>query len=361
MAITPSEPPLISLVVPMYNEEDVVDQFFDAVTPVLDGISDNWEIVCIDDGSRDGTYDRLRERRMADQRIRLIRLSRNFGKELALTAGLDFCKGRTVIPMDVDLQDPPDLIPEMVEKWRAGFDVVLAKRAQRKTDSRAKRVTARAFYYILHRLSRIDIPESVGDFRLMDRRVVEAVKLLPERSRFMKGIFAWLGFSQTVIEYERKERADGAPKQNWLQLFTLAIDGLVSFSDLPLKVWSYIGLTVALASGGYGVFIVLRTLVFGIDAPGYASLMAAILFMNGLLLLGLGVIGEYIARIFVEVKQRPLYLIEAHEGVDIPDSAAYARLSGASAAQGPELHEHEHHGRDDADENSERLPIRSVP
>lgn len=361
MAIAPTEPPLISLVVPMYNEEKVVEQFFDSVTPILNGLTDNWEIVCVDDGSRDTTYERLRARRKADQRIRLIRLSRNFGKELALTAGLDFCKGRAVIPMDADLQDPPDLIPEMLEKWREGFDVVLAKRAQRKTDTPAKRATARAFYYILQRLSRIDIPESVGDFRLMDRRVVEAVKLLPERSRFMKGIFAWLGFRQTVIEYDRKERADGTPKQHWLRLFTLAVDGLVSFSDLPLKVWSYIGLTFALASGGYGVFIIARTVIYGIDAPGYASLMTAILFMNGLLLLGLGVIGEYVARIFVEVKHRPLYLIEAHEGVDIPDSAAYARLEGASAAQRPEFHEHEHSRRDGADDDGERLPIRSVP
>lgn len=361
MAIAPSDPPLISLVVPMYNEEDVVDRFFDAVSPILDGLTDNWEIICVDDGSRDETYGRLSARRKADQRIRLIRLSRNFGKELALTAGLDFAKGRAVIPIDADLQDPPSLIPEMLEKWREGFDVVLAKRAQRKTDTPAKRVTARAFYYLLQRLSRIDIPESVGDFRLMDRRVVEAVKLLPERSRFMKGIFAWLGFRQTVIEYDREERADGAAKQNWLKLFTLAVDGLVSFSDLPLKVWSYIGLTVALASGGYGGFIILRTLAFGIDAPGYASLMTAILFMNGLLLLGLGVIGEYVARIFVEVKHRPLYLIEAHEGVEIPDSAAYARLQGTSAAQRPELHEQKHHRGDDGDEDNERLPIRSLP
>lgn len=311
------DPVELSIVVPMWNESEVLDSFFARLVPVLERVTPRWEILCVDDGSTDDTFDRLSAFRLDEPRIRAIRLSRNFGKENALSAGLDFAAGAAVIPMDADLQDPPDLIPEMVAKWREGYDVVLARRSSREGESWAKQATARWFYRLIGRLSHVDIPANVGDFRLMDRRVVEALAALPERSRFMKGVFAWLGFRQAVVEYVREPRAAGTVKQNWPRLFRLAIDGIVSFSAAPLKIWSYIGFAIAAIAGLYGLFIIVRTLAFGIDVPGYASLMVVVLFLNGLVLLGLGVIGEYLARIFVEVKQRPVYVISDHAGVDV--------------------------------------------
>jgi glycosyltransferase involved in cell wall biosynthesis len=314
----------LSIVVPMLNESAMLERFFARLVPVLEGVTERYEILCVDDGSTDDTFQRLERYRMDNPRIRLIGLSRNFGKENALSAGLDFAAGLAVIPMDADLQDPPEVVPEMVAKWREGYDVVLARRASRAGEGWAKRATAHAFYRLIGRLSHVDIPENVGDFRLMDRRVIEALAALPERSRFMKGVFAWLGFRQTVVEYAREPRAVGTAKQNWPRLFALAVDGIVSFTAAPLKVWSYIGFAVALFAGGYGLIIILRTLIYGTDVPGYASLLVVILFMNGLVLIGLGVIGEYMARIFTEVKQRPVYVIAAHAGVDALTGHSFA-------------------------------------
>lgn len=318
MARQPNGQILLSVVVPMYNEEEVVDAFFERIVPILEGVSPNYEIICVDDGSRDGTFEALHDRHLMNPRIKAIRLSRNFGKEMALTAGLDYARGQAVIPIDADLQDPPELIPEMVSKWREGYDVVLARRADRSTDSVAKRMTANLFYRLIGRLSKIQVPANVGDFRLMDQRVVEALAWFPERTRFMKGIFAWLGFRQVTVDYVREPRAAGAFKLRFKSLFDLALEGLTSFSDLPLKIWSYVGFACALLATAYGAFIVLRTLIYGVDVPGYASLITVMLFTNGLVLLGLGVIGEYLSRVFTEVKGRPLYLIQDHLGALAP-------------------------------------------
>jgi glycosyltransferase involved in cell wall biosynthesis len=342
------EPVELSIVVPMWNESAVLDGFFGRLVPVLESITDRYEILCIDDGSSDDTFQRLEAFREQNPRIRLIGLSRNFGKENALSAGLDFAAGLAVIPMDADLQDPPEVVPQMVEKWREGYDVVLAKRASREGESWAKRATAAAFYRLIGRLSQVDIPENVGDFRLMDRRVVEVLATLPERSRFMKGVFAWLGFRQITLEYAREQRAAGTAKQNWPRLFALAVDGIVSFTAAPLKIWSYIGFAVAAFAACYGLFIILRTIIFGVDVPGYASLLVVTLFMNGLVLIGLGVLGEYTARIFTEVKRRPVYVISAHAGVEALAGRGFA--TRRLPPQCPELQQHEGdggHGKDD--------------
>ncbi len=345
----------ISVVVPMWNESAVLDRFFVRVVPVIESVTRDYEILCIDDGSTDDTYARLAAWRVRNPHIRLIGLSRNFGKENALSAGLDFAAGRAVIPMDADLQDPPEIVPEMVARWREGFDVVLARRATREGESWVKRATAHAFYRLIGRLSAIEIPENVGDFRLMDRRVVDALAALPERSRFMKGVFAWLGFRQVVIEYAREPRAAGTAKQNWPRLFALAIDGIVSFSAVPLKVWSYLGFAMAAFAGAYGAYIILRTLLMGADVPGYASLLVVVLFMNGLVLIGLGVLGEYMARIFVEVKRRPVYVIAAHAGVPALSGRRFA--TRRLVPQRPELEQEEGETGHRGDDDRERKPI----
>jgi glycosyltransferase involved in cell wall biosynthesis len=347
----------LSIVVPMLNETAVLDGFFARLVPVLESVTPDYEILCIDDGSTDDTFARLAAFRAQNPRIRLIGLSRNFGKENALSAGLDFASGRAVIPMDADLQDPPEVVPQMVAKWREGYDVVLARRASREGESWVKRTTAHAFYRLIGRLSQVEIPENVGDFRLMDRRVVEALATLPERSRFMKGVFAWLGFRQVVVEYAREPRAAGTVKQNWPRLFALAIDGIVSFSAAPLKVWSYVGFGIAAFAGCYGVFIILRTLIYGVDVPGYASLLVVTLFMNGLVLIGLGVVGEYMARIFTEVKRRPVYVIAAHAGV--PGLAGHSVATRRLTAQRPELEQQEGQAGNGADDYDQRQPVRA--
>lgn len=354
----PSETPgpvELSIVVPMWNESDVLDRFFARVEPVIESVTGDYEILCIDDGSTDDTYARLEAQRARNPRIRLIGLSRNFGKENALSAGLDFAAGQAVIPMDADLQDPPEIVPEMVAQWREGYDVVLARRASREGESWAKRSTAHAFYRLIGRLSQIEIPENVGDFRLMDRRVVEALANLPERSRFMKGVFAWLGFRQAVIEYAREPRAAGIAKQNWPRLFALAIDGIVSFSAFPLKIWSYLGFAVAVLAAIYGVYIIVRTLTLGADVPGYASILVVTLFMNGLVLIGLGVLGEYMARIFTEVKRRPVYVIAEHAGVAALSGRRFA--TRRLAPERPELQQQEGQTGHRGDDDRQRQPV----
>ena len=242
--------------------------------------------------------------------IRIINFSRNFGKEAALTAGLDKARGEAAIPIDVDLQDPPELIKELVARWREGYDVILAKRADRTSDSFAKRVSADLFYKLNGKISNVDIPNNVGDFRLMSKRVVEALKQLPENQRFMKGLFAWVGFKTTVIEYVREKREAGQSSFNGWKLWNFALDGITSFSTLPLRIWLYIGALVSFLSFLYGSFIILKTLIFGVDLPGYASLAVIMLFLGGIQLIGIGILGEYIGRIYSESKRRPSYIIE---------------------------------------------------
>lgn len=308
--------PTLSIVVPMYNEEDAMAGFFERVQPVLESITKSYEIICVNDGSRDFTLARLRDWAARDARIKVINLSRNFGKEIALSAGLDHATGDAVIPIDADLQDPPEVIPEMVEKWRAGAKLVLARRRDRSSDGWLKRTTANGAYWLFSKMSKPRIPQNVGDFRLMDRVVVDAIKRLPERSRFMKGLFAWVGYEPDVVEYDRESRVAGETKWNYWKLWNFALDGITSFSSLPLRIWSYLGFGVSLLAMAYLAWTIAKTLIFGLDVPGYASLMSVILFFNGISLIGIGVLGEYLGRIFIEVKARPLYLVSETIGLE---------------------------------------------
>jgi glycosyltransferase involved in cell wall biosynthesis len=301
---------MLSLVVPCYNESDSIGKFFDRVVPILESIDRmRFEIVLVNDGSSDNTLDEMLACAYRDQRVRVVDLTRNFGKEAALTAGLDEALGDAVIPMDVDLQDPPSLIPELVAHWREGAEVVLAQRSSRECDSWLKRVTAAAYYSIHNRLSDLKLPVNVGDFRLMDRVVINALKQLPERHRFMKGLFAWVGYRTAIVRYEREPRSAGSSKFSAWRLWNLALEGITSFSTLPLRSWTYIGLLIAFSAFIYGTFIVARTLIYGVDVPGYASLLSVVLFLGGIQLVGLGVVGEYIGRIYDEAKGRPIYLV----------------------------------------------------
>ena len=303
---------VLSLVVPFYNEEEVIRLFFSTVTPILESIpSIDFEIICVNDGSRDRTLALLTLEASRDSRIRVIDLSRNFGKEAALTAGLDEAGGSIIVPFDADLQDPPTVIPLLVQKWREGHDVVLARRANRSTDSYLKRQTAKWFYRAHNAVSDISIPEDVGDFRLFTREVADALKLLPETRRFMKGLFAWVGYRTATIDYVREPRVAGTSKFSGWRLWNFALEGFTSFSTLPLRVWTYIGSGVAFMAFCYAVYLVLRTLIRGIDVPGYASVFTAVLMLGGLQLVGIGVLGEYIGRIYAESKKRPVYLIRS--------------------------------------------------
>lgn len=313
--------PTLSIIVPMYNEEDALDGFFKRVQRVLQTVTPSYEIICVNDGSRDLTLARLRQVAERDERIKVVNLSRNFGKEVALSAGLDHAAGDAVIPIDADLQDPPEVIPLMVAKWRAGAKLVLAKRRDRSTDGWLKRLTASGAYWLFSKLTHPQIPQNVGDFRLMDRAVVNAIKRLPERSRFMKGLFAWIGYEAETVEYDREARFAGETKWNYWKLWNFALDGITSFSSLPLRVWSYLGFGVSLFAMGYLGFTIAKTMIFGLDVPGYASLLSVILFFNGVLLVGIGVIGEYLARIFTEVKARPLYIVSETIGMEAAVSA----------------------------------------
>ena len=301
---------MLSVVVPMYNESEGFTLFFDRLTPILENITKDWEVICVNDGSTDDTLKLMQAASHADKRIKYISLSRNFGKEIALTAGLHQAFGQAVIPIDADLQDPPELITEMVGQWQKGFKVVLATRTKRDDDTWFKRNSAELFYKLMSKLTRYGIPANTGDYRLMDAQVVDVIRLLPERSRFMKGLFAWVGFSTTTLYFERQPRTKGHTKQNVWTLWQLAKDGIFSFTVFPLRVCVYLGILISLVSFAYAAWLIIRTVIFGVEVPGYASIMTAILCMGGIQLLSLGIIGEYIGRIYRESKQRPLYIIE---------------------------------------------------
>lgn len=306
----PATRPLVSLVVPFYNESAGVAAFQAAITATIDAIqSVEFEIVCVDDGSRDDTLARLLAMIPHDGRFRVIELSRNFGREAALTAGIEAARGSAVIPMDADLQDPPHLIMRMVAAWRDGADVVLARRVDRAADSFTRRKTAQFFYRFHNQVSSVKIPENVGDFRLMDRKVVDALARLPESQRFMKGLFAWVGFRQLAVPYAREPRLAGGSKFNYWRLWNLALEGITSFSTVPLRLATYIGVATALLAFIWGLVIVVRTLAWGDEVQGWPTMMTVILFLGGLQLVALGIIGEYLGRIYLETKQRPLYLV----------------------------------------------------
>ena len=312
--------PVLTVIVPVKDEEEAVGRFVAEVAPLLDrllpadGGAPAWEILFIDDGSEDATLPAIVAANARDPRIHGLSFSRNFGKEAALTAGLDFARGAAVVPMDVDLQDPPQVIGEMLAKWRDGYEVVYGVRRNRRSDSLPKRLTADLYYRAHNYISDDKIPEHAGDFRLLDRKVVDTIKRMPERNRFMKGMFAWGGFKQTAVEYDRVRREVGKTKFNYWKLWTLALDGITSTSTLPLRVWSYIGVVIALVALVYAAFLVIRTTLFGTDVAGYASMMVATLFLGGVQLISLGVLGEYIGRILIEAKQRPIYVVSRRIG-----------------------------------------------
>jgi polyisoprenyl-phosphate glycosyltransferase len=312
--------PLLSVVVPVKNEEEGIVPFVERVGPILESIAaeGGWEILFVDDGSSDATLAAIVAANQRDPRVRALSFSRNFGKEAALSAGIDHARGSAVIPMDVDMQDPPEVLPEMVAKWREGHEMVFGVRRSRAEDSFAKRVTAGLFYRAHNIVSADKIPENAGDFRLMDRKVIDVIRAMPERNRFMKGLFAWAGFKQVSVEYDRAERETGTTKYNYWKLWTLALDGITSASTVPLRIWSYVGAMIALFALGFAGWLAIDTMIFGNRVPGYASIMTSVLFLGGVQLISLGVLGEYVGRILTETKQRPLYVVRDTVGIESP-------------------------------------------
>jgi glycosyltransferase involved in cell wall biosynthesis len=305
---------MLSLVVPVLNEEKSIEPFIERVQPILNGIGIEWEILFVDDGSQDLTAEKIKSINSSNPRIKLAKLSRNFGKEAALTAGLELSAGDAVVPMDVDLQDPPEILSDFVEKWRQGFDIVYGQRVARSADTFSKKMTAGWFYKFFNSVSATPIEPNVGDYRLMSRRVVDATLQLRERNRFMKGIFAWVGFPAIGVPYERPAREVGDSKFNFWKLWNFAIDGITGFSTAPLRVWTYVGGIIAFGAIAYMLITILKTAIFGVNVPGYASLMTTILLLGAVQLISLGILGEYIGRMYHEVKKRPIYILAEEVG-----------------------------------------------
>lgn len=299
----------ISIVAPAYNETENVYPFYERMKKVLDTITEDWEIVCVNDGSKDDTVAKLVDLNRQDRRVKVVDLSRNFGKEVALTAGLDFASGQAIIPIDIDLQDPPELIKDMIELWKQGNDVVYATRIKREGESAIKKTTAYVFYKLINKMTRITIPQNTGDFRLIDRRVLDSLKSLKETHRFMKGLFSWVGYKQISLPYVREPRFAGTTKFNYWKLWNFAIEGITSFSIVPLQLATYLGFFVSLVAALYAIVIIYQTLSNASHVPGYPSIMVTVLFFGGIQLITIGIIGEYVGRIYNEVKGRPLYLI----------------------------------------------------
>ena len=306
----------VALIVPVYNEEDTIATFVSTVESKLEPILEHLEIVFVDDGSKDKSAQIIEELMEHNERIALIKLSRNFGKEAAMTAAIDMCDADALIPIDVDLQDPPELVLEFVKIWREqGVDTVYGKRVDRSSDSETKRISSGGFYYVFNKLSgRVKIPENVGDFRLIDSKIIQTVRNLNESNRFMKGLYAWPGFTSCEVDYVRPERSAGTTKWNYWKLWNFALDGIVSFSSLPLRVWSYIGAGVGFLGLIYMVYILVSTMIKGVSVPGYASLMCVVLFLGSIQLISIGVLGEYLGRVSEEVKKRPVYVVSTIKG-----------------------------------------------
>jgi glycosyltransferase involved in cell wall biosynthesis len=302
----------ISVVVPVFNEAEVLPAFHRRLLVVLDGLSLAAEVLYVDDGSTDTTGQLIQAFQQRDKRVGVIAFSRNFGKEVAMTAGLDHTRGDVVVVIDADLQDPPELIPELLRGWQQGYDVVYGRRAGRQGETVLKRATSYLFYRVIRRMSRVEIPQDTGDFRLLSRRAVESLRQLRERHRFMKGLFAWIGYPHLAVDYQREARHSGRTKWNYLRLWNLALEGITSFSTAPLKAATYIGLLVSLVAFIFAVVVIVKTILYGDPVRGYPSLMVVLLFLGGTQLISVGLLGEYLARVFDEVKNRPLYLMKHH-------------------------------------------------
>jgi polyisoprenyl-phosphate glycosyltransferase len=301
---------LISIVVPAYNEEDVLPVFHSRLSAVLDSLSYEGEIIYVNDGSTDNTLGVMLKLRESDHRVMILDLSRNFGKEIALTAGLDYTRGDGVIVIDADLQDPPELIPELISHWQEGYDVVYSKRVLREGEGAVKKGTADLFYKLMQRIGPIKIPENTGDFRLLSRRAVDSLKQIREQHRFMKGLFTWIGYPQKAVPYRRSPRFRGKTKWNYWRLWNFALEGITSFTIVPLKVATYVGFLTSLFALLFGAFVFFKALFYGDPVKGYPSLMVVILFLGGVQLLSIGVLGEYLGRVFDETKGRPLYFVK---------------------------------------------------
>ncbi|MFK7955876.1 MAG: glycosyltransferase family 2 protein [Lysobacterales bacterium] len=312
----------LTVVVPVLNEAVNLRDFHTRLSAALEALELTWNVLFVDDGSTDDSLTIVTELAAANPNIQWLSLSRNFGKELAMTAGLDHTVSDAVVIIDADLQDPPEVIPTLVSRWQEGFDVVYAQRTARDGESLIKRSTAAGFYRVINWLSRTQVPPDTGDFRLLSRRTVDALARLRERHRFMKGLFAWVGYRQTAVPYRREARLGGQSKFNYRRLWQFAMEGITSFSNIPLKAASYLGLLAAASALGYGLYIIFKTLIYGDPVPGYPSLMVVILFLGGIQLIALGVIGEYLGRVFEEAKRRPLYLVESDNlgSRDAPDN-----------------------------------------
>ncbi len=311
---------MLSVVVPAYNEQEVLPELHNRLVAVLAKVCEHYEIIYVNDGSTDTTLQVMRNLQKSDHHVGYVNLSRNFGKEIAMTAGLDAARGDAIVVIDADLQDPPEIIPQFIEEWQNGYDVVYARRVSRAGETWFKKATARGFYRVIQRMGPVSIPEDVGDFRLLSRRSVDALKQVRERHRFMKGLFAWIGFPQKAIDYQRDARFAGITKWNYWKLWNFAIEGITSFSIAPLKVSTYVGLGVAVMAFLYALVVIYKTLVFGDPVQGYPSLMVVVLFLGAVQLVGIGLLGEYLGRIFVETKVRPLYLLDEikHAGIVPP-------------------------------------------
>lgn len=308
----------ISVVVPVYNEEEIIDLFFDRTSKALDGLVEfDWEIVFVDDGCKDGSYAKLAALAARDPRVKVLKFSRNFGHQIAITAGVDEARGDCVVVIDSDLQDPPEVIPSMVEEWRQGYDVVYGVRSERDGETAVKLMTASMFYRLLGRVTNVQIPANVGDFRLMSRRVVEQLKLLREKDRFVRGLVSWVGFKQTGVTYHRQARSAGVTKYPLGKMIKFAFDGITSFSTAPLKLATWTGYLAALAAVLYLISVFVQR-ALGITVEGWATIMVAMLFLGSVQLICLGILGEYLGRIFNEVKPRPMYVIEERLGLDEP-------------------------------------------
>lgn len=318
----PAVPCALSVIVPAYNEEDVLPIFHRRLVAALEGLEGGWEVIYVNDGSKDGTLGILKQLQLADARTGFAALSRNFGKEAAMSAGLRLARGEAVILIDVDLQDPPELIPEMVRIWRQGVDVVNMRRKSRDGETWFKKASARWFYRVINWLSEVPIPENVGDFRLLSRRSVDALNQLPESNRFMKGLFAWIGYKQVTVEYDRHARAAGETKWPYFKLFHFAIEGITGFSVVPLRLASYAGFLTAFAAFIYALVLLVKTLTIGDSVRGFPTLILTILILGGLQLMAMGIIGEYLGRLFMESKRRPLYLLDEYQpaSLDLPTS-----------------------------------------
>jgi len=314
---------LLSIIIPFYNEQEVIEECQSRLSNAVKGIDMNVEMIYINDGSKDNTLPILAELMETDARIKIIDLSRNFGKEIAMTAGIDAAQGDAVIVIDADLQDPPELMVDMVTAWREGYDVVYAKRVERKGESFMKKLTARLFYKLINKISDTEIPENVGDFRLMSRQAVDALNEVRERKRFMKGLFAWIGFPQKAIEYSRDPRFAGETSWNYGKLVKFAVEGISSFTQEPLRLATYAGFITAFGAFLFGLYFIVKTLIFGEVVQGFTTLITVILFFSEVQLLSIGILGEYIGHMFIESKQRPLYFVKKtyskHEAGNLSD------------------------------------------